>query len=285
LDRRRAIWTSAGGAVLLTGVGLVLYFALRGAPPTLFTGYYKNGEETRRAYRGSWYLTGDSAQLDDDGYLWFVGRADDVISSAGYRIGPFEVESALLEHPERLREEYQRRLDDPGQQDRGADLASTQAQIRKLEQGIGRLIDSYAEGFMTKEEFTPRVERLRQRINMLQAQLEQQEVAAARAADLKRVVGRLEEFAQRVRAGLDDADHATKREIIVAVVKRIEVDVDHIRVVFKVGPPPGGPDGRILRDCTRGAHQVSFESADGVALRFPLAHTPGHIPLRRRQAA
>src|SRR5262249_33435349 len=48
--------------------------------------------------RGEWYLTGDRARRDEDGYLWFVGRADDVIISAGYRIGPFEVESALLEH-------------------------------------------------------------------------------------------------------------------------------------------------------------------------------------------
>lgn len=73
--------------------------ALHGHPPTLFAGYYKNAAETANSFRGEWYLTGDRAQLDDDGYFWFVGRADDVISSAGYRIGPFEVESALLEHP------------------------------------------------------------------------------------------------------------------------------------------------------------------------------------------
>jgi acyl-coenzyme A synthetase/AMP-(fatty) acid ligase len=73
--------------------------ALGGDPPTLFRGYLKNPEETAASRRGRWYLTGDRAQLDDDGYFWFVGRADDVISSAGYRIGPFEVESALLEHP------------------------------------------------------------------------------------------------------------------------------------------------------------------------------------------
>jgi acyl-coenzyme A synthetase/AMP-(fatty) acid ligase len=73
--------------------------ALRGEPPTLFRGYYKNDEETRAARRGAYYLTGDRAQLDDDGYFWFVGRSDDVISSGAYRIGPFEVESALLEHP------------------------------------------------------------------------------------------------------------------------------------------------------------------------------------------
>jgi len=79
--------------------GVVGEIALRGTPPTLYAGYYKNAAETDASRRGAWYLTGDRAQLDDDGYFWFVGRSDDVISSGGYRIGPFEVESALLEHP------------------------------------------------------------------------------------------------------------------------------------------------------------------------------------------
>jgi acyl-coenzyme A synthetase/AMP-(fatty) acid ligase len=57
---------------------------------------------TARARRGEWYVTGDRARVDADGYFWFVGRADDVIISAGYRIGPFEVESALVEHPDVL---------------------------------------------------------------------------------------------------------------------------------------------------------------------------------------
>jgi acetyl-CoA synthetase/medium-chain acyl-CoA synthetase len=73
--------------------------ALRGRPPTLFREYWKNPEETAACRRGEWYVTGDRGRRDEDGYLWFVGRADDVIISAGYRIGPFEVESALLEHP------------------------------------------------------------------------------------------------------------------------------------------------------------------------------------------
>ena len=73
--------------------------ALIGRPPTLFTGYWGAPEETEAAFRDEWYVTGDRAIRDEDGYLWFVGRADDVIVSAAYRIGPFEVESALLEHP------------------------------------------------------------------------------------------------------------------------------------------------------------------------------------------
>lgn len=68
-------------------------------PPSLFLEYWKDAEASAACLRGEWYLTGDRARRDEDGYLWFVGRADDVIISAGYRIGPFEVESALLEHP------------------------------------------------------------------------------------------------------------------------------------------------------------------------------------------
>ena len=68
-------------------------------PLGLFREYWKNDEENRSRFVGDWYLTGDMATRDADGYFWFVGRSDDVIKSAGYRIGPFEVESALVEHP------------------------------------------------------------------------------------------------------------------------------------------------------------------------------------------
>ena len=68
-------------------------------PLGLFKEYWKDPEKTAASYRGDWYLTGDRAYVDEDGYFWFVGRADDVILTSGYRIGPFEVESALIEHP------------------------------------------------------------------------------------------------------------------------------------------------------------------------------------------
>ena len=67
-------------------------------PVGLFKEYWKNPEANARCFRNGWYYTGDLATRDEDGYYWFVGRADDVIISAAYRIGPFEVESALLEH-------------------------------------------------------------------------------------------------------------------------------------------------------------------------------------------
>jgi acyl-coenzyme A synthetase/AMP-(fatty) acid ligase len=68
-------------------------------PLGLFLGYKGEDARTSASFRGDWYITGDRARVDADGYFWFVSRADDVIISSGYRIGPFEVESALIEHP------------------------------------------------------------------------------------------------------------------------------------------------------------------------------------------
>ena len=68
-------------------------------PIGIFKGYYKAEEETKRVWHDGIYHTGDVAWMDEEGYLWFVGRTDDVIKTSGYRVGPFEVESALMEHP------------------------------------------------------------------------------------------------------------------------------------------------------------------------------------------
>ena len=72
--------------------------ALRAGWPSMMRGYLNEEERYRKCFADGWYLTGDLAMRDDDGYFWFVGRADDVIKSAGHLIGPFEVESALMEH-------------------------------------------------------------------------------------------------------------------------------------------------------------------------------------------
>ena len=72
--------------------------ALRPGWPSMFRGYLHEEERYKKCFAGGWYLTGDMATRDADGYFWFVGRADDVIKSSGHLIGPFEVESALIEH-------------------------------------------------------------------------------------------------------------------------------------------------------------------------------------------
>ena len=73
--------------------------ALRPGWPSMFRGYLHDDERYARSFADGWYLSGDIASRDADGYLWFVGRGDDVIKTAGHLIGPFEVESVLMEHP------------------------------------------------------------------------------------------------------------------------------------------------------------------------------------------
>jgi acetyl-CoA synthetase len=73
--------------------------ALKVGWPSMFRGYLKEEERYRKCFADGWYLSGDLAKRDADGYFWFVGRADDVIKSSGHLVGPFEVESALMEHP------------------------------------------------------------------------------------------------------------------------------------------------------------------------------------------
>jgi acetyl-CoA synthetase len=73
--------------------------AVRPGWPSMFRTYWNNRELYESRFRNGWYITGDRARRDADGYFWFVGRADDVINTAGHLVGPFEVESALIEHP------------------------------------------------------------------------------------------------------------------------------------------------------------------------------------------
>lgn len=79
--------------------GQIVIYTDKSVPVGMFNGYYRDETLTRKVWHDGIYYTGDMAWRDEDGYYWFVGRADDVIKSSGYRIGPFEVESALMEHP------------------------------------------------------------------------------------------------------------------------------------------------------------------------------------------
>jgi acetyl-CoA synthetase len=73
--------------------------AIKAGWPSMMKGIWNNDEKYRSYFKGEWYVSGDRAKVDRDGYFWFVGRADDVIKTSGERVGPFEVESALVEHP------------------------------------------------------------------------------------------------------------------------------------------------------------------------------------------
>ena len=90
---------AGGNAVPIEKPMTVGELALRPGWPSMFRGYLGAGERYRKCFSGGWYLTGDLAMRDANGYYWFVGRSDDMIKSAGHLIGPYEVESALMSHP------------------------------------------------------------------------------------------------------------------------------------------------------------------------------------------
>jgi site-specific DNA recombinase len=147
----------------------------------------------------------------------------------------------LLEEPERLEQEYRQRLH-PQQPN---EYEGLEAQMGKLRRGMARLIDSYAEGLIDKQEFEPRVTRMRERLHHLEDQLQRLKEATEVEEELRLILGRLETFAAKVKAGLYQADFQTRREIIRALVKRVEVDEQQIRIVFRVSPttlPPSSSD-------------------------------------------
>ena len=158
----------------------------------------------------------------------------------------------LLKNPHRLEEEYRRRGSEPTSA-RQENLASLSAQITKLRRGIGRLIDSYAEGLIEKGEFEPRITRLKERVASLEAQVKHLNDEAMLHRELRLIVGRLEEFAQKVSNGLEQASWDTQREIIRTLVKRVEVDEEQVNVVFRVEPGSGvpHPEPEFLPDCGR----------------------------------
>jgi site-specific DNA recombinase len=141
----------------------------------------------------------------------------------------------LLANPGRIEEEYHRRLrvkkSDVG-------LEQVGARINKVKRGIGRLIDAYSDGLLEKTEFEPRIRSAKERLATLQAEARARAEEASRYDELRLVVGRLQEFADKVNGGLDGADWATRREIIRALVKRVEVDENNVRVVYRIGPHP-----------------------------------------------
>ena len=139
----------------------------------------------------------------------------------------------LLEEPQRPEQEYRQRLHPQQQQGEHEGL---EIQMGKLRRGIARLIDSYADGLIDKQEFEPRVTRMRQRLQHLEDQLQRLKEEAEVEEELRLILGRLETFATKVREGLHQADFQTRRDIIRALVKRVEVDEQHIRLVFRVSP-------------------------------------------------
>ena len=180
----------------------------------------------------------------------------------------------LLTHPERLAEEYRRRLQ-PETAAKRPPLATVEGQIGQLRQGVARLIDSYAEGLIDKGEFEPRVTRLRQRLARLEEQRQALEEEAALHGELQLIIGRLEDFATTLHDGLERADWTSKRELIRALVKRVEVARDDVNIVFRIDPYPGDADPeKKVGNFVGGEITPPCGVPCSVGMKMPLSTTP-----------
>jgi site-specific DNA recombinase len=159
----------------------------------------------------------------------------------------------LLRDPKRLAEEYERRLQDHTTKCGEATKQLT-SQIQKTKRTVARLIDAYEDGLLSKEEFEPRIRGSKERLSRLEAEASAAADEEVKRVELRVVIGHLEEFASRIREGLESPDWITKREIIRSLVKRIEVGPEEVRIVYKVGQVPfvqGPASGASSQHCCR----------------------------------
>lgn len=157
----------------------------------------------------------------------------------------------LLANPQRMEDEYRRRLDGLKKKGGEPSLGKLNTQERKLQRGISRLIDGYADGLIDKKEFEPRIRRLKKRLADLQTQLRDLADDAKMEGELRLIVGRLEGFGSQVQDGLEKADWSTRRELLRTLIKQVVVDHESINVIFRIEmtpplggsgkPSPGGP--------------------------------------------
>jgi site-specific DNA recombinase len=156
----------------------------------------------------------------------------------------------LLSEPERVRAEYERRLQRP-ETGAGREAKHLNNMIINVKKMISRLIDAYGEGLLDKSEFEPRILAARERLAKSEDECRQRMDEAAREEELRLVIGQLEEFARRVSQELQEPDWATRREIVRALVKQVEIDDQEVRVVYRVSPSPfeRGPQQGSLQRC------------------------------------
>ena len=144
----------------------------------------------------------------------------------------------LLQNPQRLYEEYQRRLTELEQSPKDNMYASIEKQKAKLEKGISLLIDSYTQQYITKNEFEPRIKLLRQNLKKIQEQQQQLAEQISATKELELVITNLEKFANGVASNLDNLDWYGRRDIIRLIVKRIEIGNEDINIVYKINKLP-----------------------------------------------
>jgi site-specific DNA recombinase len=168
----------------------------------------------------------------------------------------------LLSDPQRLVRELERRRTSGSADATGEHQAKLRLAAGKVQRGIARLIDAYGEGLLNKTEFEPRITAAKEQLAKLQGELQSRIDQEAQSHELRLVIDNLEAFARQVTAGLDSIDWNAKRDVIRVLVKRVEIEKEQVKVVYRVDTSPFDlrPNRGILHYCWRRAFAVALES-------------------------
>ncbi len=214
---------------------------------------YARKDKAAKTYQ-YYFCTGSMfGRCDRERVCWNKSVRMDMLDAAVW-----EDVCSLLAEPNRIETEYQRRLH--GEQRAAESQANALGKmILAAQRRIARLIDAYEDGLMNKSEFEPRVLRARDRLAQLEAEARIDEERKATEQELRQLMGQLEGFARQVQTGLGEAGWQTQRDVIRALVKRIEIDESGARVVYKVSPCPfaSGSEG-VLQDRVRRSAATSL---------------------------
>jgi site-specific DNA recombinase len=164
---------------------------------------------------------------------------------------------SLLSDPARIEQEYERRLDQSDDTS-SWEYEQLNSSRQTLKRGIARLIDAYEEGLLEKQEFEPRIARSKERLKCLDEEAKKLEATQSQQLELRLVLGHLEAFRDRIAQGLSDADWTTRRNIVCALIKQVDIEQQEVRIVYRIEPTPPfdhGPQRGPVQDCSvrRGA--------------------------------
>ena len=183
----------------------------------------------------------------------------------------------VLQEPERLEQEWRHRIEADGTlADARSEGEQAQRWKTQQEQALKRLLDAYEAGAMSLEELTPRAQRLREQLHHAEQRVKEAETKITENTVLRAVVGRLQEFAQQVKAGLDRLDWNARRQLIRTLVMRVEIGDDKVVVIYRLpplsdgrprdGPPPGSADGSAICALHRGRQDAEAQKGEALKL-------------------
>lgn len=161
----------------------------------------------------------------------------------------------VLRDPDAVRQEYERRLHQSESQETNTQ-EHVSRQMQTVRRTISRLIDAFAEGLLSKEDFEPRIQTAKARLTSLEAQAKEVAERHSQQLELTHAIGQLNDFSEQLRNGLDHADWLLQRAIIRALVKEVKIEDDQIRITYRFSPRPfddGPQGGRFLQHCRHSA--------------------------------